>query len=157
MLARMRGGPKSLHPLGQLFLLKNVNFLHLKESWVIILSKLFSMLHLRSICKEWCLRLNTRICTNLEGDDGHITRGVHSLLYFAYTCVRDLFIEGVIHLAKKNYKVTFALYFEGGVLPLVLLHKCLWNLMNYIWILPFYCVIKPSSGGKSMVRSCSIV
>jgi hypothetical protein len=28
-------------------------------------------------------------------------RGVHSLLYFAYTCVRDLFIGGVIYLAKK--------------------------------------------------------
>ena len=29
------------------------------------------------------------------------SRGVHSLLYFAYTCVRDLFIMGVIYLAKK--------------------------------------------------------
>jgi hypothetical protein len=29
------------------------------------------------------------------------TRGVHSLLYFAYTCVRDLFIGGGIYLAKK--------------------------------------------------------
>ena len=29
------------------------------------------------------------------------TRGVHSLLYFAYTCVRDLFIGGVIYLAEK--------------------------------------------------------
>jgi hypothetical protein len=28
-------------------------------------------------------------------------RGDHSLLYFAYTCVRDLFIGGVIYLAKK--------------------------------------------------------
>ena len=28
-------------------------------------------------------------------------RGVHFLLYFAYTCVRDLFIGGVIYLAKK--------------------------------------------------------
>ena len=28
-------------------------------------------------------------------------RGVRSLLYFAYTCVRDLFIGGVIYLAKK--------------------------------------------------------
>jgi hypothetical protein len=28
-------------------------------------------------------------------------RGVHSLLYFAYTCVRDLFIKGVIYLAKN--------------------------------------------------------
>jgi hypothetical protein len=27
--------------------------------------------------------------------------GVHSHLYFAYTCVRDLFIGGVIYLAKK--------------------------------------------------------
>jgi hypothetical protein len=27
--------------------------------------------------------------------------GDHSLLYFAYTCVQDLFIRGVIHLAKK--------------------------------------------------------
>jgi len=29
------------------------------------------------------------------------TRGVHSLLYFAYTYVRDLFIGGFIYLAKK--------------------------------------------------------
>jgi hypothetical protein len=28
-------------------------------------------------------------------------RGDYSLLYFAYTCVRDLFIGGVIYLAKK--------------------------------------------------------
>ena len=28
-------------------------------------------------------------------------RGVHFLLYFAYTCVKGLFIEGVIYLAKK--------------------------------------------------------
>ena len=30
--------------------------------------------------------------------------GVHSLLYFAYTCVRDLFIGGVIYLAKKSIR-----------------------------------------------------
>jgi hypothetical protein len=29
------------------------------------------------------------------------TQGVHSLLYFAYTCVHDLFIGGVIYLARK--------------------------------------------------------
>ena len=29
------------------------------------------------------------------------TRGVHFVLYFAYTCVRDLFVGGVIYLAKK--------------------------------------------------------
>jgi hypothetical protein len=29
------------------------------------------------------------------------SQGDHSLLYFAYTCVWDLFIEGVIYLAKK--------------------------------------------------------
>ena len=29
-------------------------------------------------------------------------RGVHSLLYFAYMCVRDLFIGGGIYLAKKK-------------------------------------------------------
>ena len=32
-------------------------------------------------------------------------RGVHSLLYFAYTCVRDLFIGGELYPCKKNYKV----------------------------------------------------
>ena len=32
------------------------------------------------------------------------SRGVHSLLYFAYTCVRDLFIGGLFIL-QKNYKV----------------------------------------------------
>ena len=30
-----------------------------------------------------------------------IPRGVHSLLYFAYTCIQDLFIGGVIYLAEK--------------------------------------------------------
>jgi hypothetical protein len=30
-----------------------------------------------------------------------LSRGVHSLLYFAYTCVRDLFIWGVIYLVEK--------------------------------------------------------
>jgi hypothetical protein len=34
-----------------------------------------------------------------------VSRGVHSLLYFAYTCVRDLFIGGFIYLAKKYYNV----------------------------------------------------
>jgi hypothetical protein len=29
------------------------------------------------------------------------SRGDHSLLYFAYTCVWDLFNGGVIYLAKK--------------------------------------------------------
>jgi hypothetical protein len=29
------------------------------------------------------------------------SRGDHSLLYFAYTCVQGLFIGGVIYLAKK--------------------------------------------------------
>jgi hypothetical protein len=33
--------------------------------------------------------------------DGLRTWGVHSLLYFAYMCVRDLFIGEVIYLAKK--------------------------------------------------------
>jgi hypothetical protein len=32
---------------------------------------------------------------------GSTPRGDHSLLYFAYTWVRDLFIGGVIYLAKK--------------------------------------------------------
>jgi hypothetical protein len=32
------------------------------------------------------------------------TRGVHSLLYFAYTCVQDLFIGGYLP-CKKDYKV----------------------------------------------------
>jgi hypothetical protein len=31
-------------------------------------------------------------------------RGVHSLLYFAYTCVWDLFIGGLFTL-QKDYKV----------------------------------------------------
>ena len=33
------------------------------------------------------------------------TSGVHYLLYFAYTCVQDLFIGGAIYLAEKDYKV----------------------------------------------------
>jgi hypothetical protein len=33
-----------------------------------------------------------------------LPRGDHSLLYFAYTCVRDLFIGGVIYLAKKSIR-----------------------------------------------------
>jgi hypothetical protein len=32
-------------------------------------------------------------------------RGVHSLLYFAYTCVRDLFMGGGYLPCKKAYKV----------------------------------------------------
>jgi hypothetical protein len=35
----------------------------------------------------------------------HFPRGVHSLLYFAYTCVRDLFIGGGYLPCKKDYKV----------------------------------------------------
>jgi hypothetical protein len=38
---------------------------------------------------------------NSEDSCAHYTRGDHSLLYFAYMCVRDLFIGGVIYLAKK--------------------------------------------------------
>jgi hypothetical protein len=35
-----------------------------------------------------------------------MTRGGHSLLYFAYTCVRDLFIGGGVYLpCKKDYKL----------------------------------------------------
>jgi hypothetical protein len=39
--------------------------------------------------------------------DGDIleARGVHSLLYFAYTCVRDLFIGGGYLPCRKDYKV----------------------------------------------------
>ena len=33
------------------------------------------------------------------------TRGVHSLLYFAYTCVRDLFIRGGYLPCGKDFKV----------------------------------------------------
>jgi hypothetical protein len=33
--------------------------------------------------------------------DAFRARGVHSLFYFAYTCVRDLFVGGVIYLAEK--------------------------------------------------------
>ena len=32
---------------------------------------------------------------------GNKAQGVHSLLYFAYMCVWDLFIGGVIYLAEK--------------------------------------------------------
>ena len=40
----------------------------------------------------------------LDNDD--LSRGVHSLLYFAYTCVWDLFFLGGDYLpCKKNYKV----------------------------------------------------
>ena len=34
-------------------------------------------------------------------EEMHQARGDHSLLYFAYTCVRDLLFGGVIYLAKK--------------------------------------------------------
>jgi hypothetical protein len=37
---------------------------------------------------------------NVKGVAG-LARGDHSLLYYAYTCVRDLFIGGAIYLAKK--------------------------------------------------------
>jgi len=55
--------------------------------------------------RDWitCLRLDYHFrlikhnCWGLVGP----SRGDHSLLYFAYTCVRDLFIGGVINPAKK--------------------------------------------------------
>ena len=36
-----------------------------------------------------------------------VPRGVHSLLYFAYTCVRDLFIGGLFTLQKKLQGMVF--------------------------------------------------
>ena len=43
--------------------------------------------------------------TMKRGDNGFslvkFAQGVHFLLYFAYTCVRNLFIGGVINLAKN--------------------------------------------------------
>jgi hypothetical protein len=50
------------------------------------------------------------LCFSMQGKDiiehtNGKSRGVHCLLYFAYTCVRDLFIGGGIYLAKKDYKV----------------------------------------------------
>jgi hypothetical protein len=36
-----------------------------------------------------------------------VTQGVHSLLYFAYTCVRDLFIGGVIYLAENIIRLWY--------------------------------------------------
>ena len=44
------------------------------------------------------------VVVRLRADETHTwqqPRGVHSLFYFAYSCVRDLFIRGVIYLAKK--------------------------------------------------------
>jgi hypothetical protein len=46
-----------------------------------------------------CLTSSPKAKTKNKAQGG--ARGVHSLLYFAYTCVRDLFIGGVIYLAKK--------------------------------------------------------
>jgi hypothetical protein len=40
----------------------------------------------------WCIRVEAHV-PDPWGD--------HSLLYFAYTCVRDLFIGGGIYLAKN--------------------------------------------------------
>jgi hypothetical protein len=57
---------------------------------VILQCYIKSMLHIIMFCTTW--------------EPYTICSGVHSLLYFAYTCVRDLFIGGVIYLAK-NYKV----------------------------------------------------
>jgi hypothetical protein len=46
-------------------------------------------------------------CGSMMGIGGRMdivfpySRGDHSQLYFAYTCVRDLFMGGGIYLAKK--------------------------------------------------------
>jgi hypothetical protein len=47
------------------------------------------------------MRIGVGHLTSLKQCDIRSSRGDHSLLYFAYTCVHDLFIGGVIYLAKK--------------------------------------------------------
>ena len=50
------------------------------------------------------LFVDTGVKYNYGNDDleevKDVARGVHSLLYFAYTCLRNLFIGEVIYLAK---------------------------------------------------------
>ena len=50
------------------------------------------------------------LCITVEG----VARGVHSLLYFAYTCVRDLFIGGLFYLAKKI--IRYGIFQNKGVM-----------------------------------------
>ena len=45
------------------------------------------------------ITLNIMFSVVVRPRDPH--SGVHSLLYFAYTCVRDLCIGGVIYVAKR--------------------------------------------------------
>jgi hypothetical protein len=53
------------------------------------------------------LRGSEKIISNITNTKARLwgfnarARGDHSLLYLAYTCVRDLFIGRVIYLAKK--------------------------------------------------------
>jgi hypothetical protein len=46
-------------------------------------------------------------CPIYEVIGGGKPRGVHSLLYFGYTCGWDLFIGGVIVLAKKIIRLWY--------------------------------------------------
>jgi hypothetical protein len=54
------------------------------------------------------LFVDTGVKDNYGNDDEEevkdVARGVHSLLYFAYTCVWDLFSGGVIYLAQKTIR-----------------------------------------------------
>ena len=58
-------------------------------------------------CIIWTIENQDLVYENPIGNKTMDTRGVHSLLYFAYTCVWDLFIGGLFYLAKKDYKVWY--------------------------------------------------
>ena len=54
--------------------------------------------------------------------------GVHSLLYFAYTCTRDLFIGGLFTLQKRLYGMIF---FKIKVNNCILIHPI--NNYKFFW------------------------
>jgi hypothetical protein len=65
------------------------------------------------------------------------SQGVHSLLYFAYTCVRDLFIVGVIYLAEKSIRWWyFTCKKPENIICDGILH---WNMFHYFKIPYFKC------------------
>ena len=67
-------------------------------------SSLVAPVHMNYYPKSSQLPILVQSSAHVHADMSYVhkfPRGVHSLLYFAYTCVRDLFIKGVNYLAKK--------------------------------------------------------
>jgi hypothetical protein len=66
-------------------------------------------------------------------------RGVHSFLYFAYTCVRDLFIGGGYLPCKKNYKAPDGIVHVKSLKILYVMVFLHVKMFHYFEILYFTC------------------